>query len=132
MLLVQWIKLKFDPTTLTIGLDGNSVTAGGLDFFDGRFGGIFGSVRDVIDDDLVSLGTDFGGDRSPQSTRGTRHQDDLGVVGDHVQAAGGVGLGDAKACGGVLLDKGVRRRDDEGGGQGKEGTRRELHGFGCI
>ncbi len=115
------------PASLTVGLDGNSVTASGLDLFNSSFGGFLGSIGDVVDDDLVSFGTNFGGDGSTKSTGGTGHQDDLGVVGNHVEAAGS--LGNAKASSGVLLDESIGCRKDEGGSQGKEGTRRELHGF---
>ena len=113
---------------LTIGLNGNGITAGGLDLFDGGFGGVLGSVRDVVDDDLVSLGTDVGGDRFSQSTRGSRHQDYLRVVGHHVESAGGIGLGNSEARGGVLWNEGIGCGNGEGGGERKKGTSGELHG----
>mmetsp|Transcript_4741 Transcript_4741/g.12166 ORF Transcript_4741/g.12166 Transcript_4741/m.12166 type:complete len:339 (+) Transcript_4741:113-1129(+) len=115
-----------------IGLDGNGVTAGGLDLGDGRFGGILGSVGDVVDDDLVSLGSDVGRDRFSQTARGSGHQDHLGVIGHHVESAGGIGLGNSEARGCVLRNESARCRHDEGGGERDERAGGELHGCLCF
>ena len=65
-------------------------TASPPDFFDDldRFlGSLCTSLRDVVDDDLLSRRAHFLGNGLAQSTRRSRHKNNLGVVRDHVQTS---------------------------------------------
>ena len=118
------IRIIVHKLQLTVGLDGDGVTTGVLDHLDGFLGGTLGTG--VVDNDLLALLAKLDGD-GPAQTAGTAgNEDDLGIVGHHLEGGGAGGRsGNGRAGSKGRVGREGRSRGGSGGKCKKRGE--ELH-----